>query len=180
MKKTLLVITSIIVVFALAGCKKDESKTNVNNVNTNINNIQSTNQQVIDTPLNPTYDINTTIDKMKEDSAGLVEMSDSEINQKYDLGDNASLEKKVFVNVSENNYEEIAMIKITDEAQTFNVQKALSNRVESLKEEYKNNANIAAILENSANIKIKAQDGIVTLIVSKDVDKLMQTFDSTF
>lgn len=167
--KILLIVTCITIILVFTGCKNNEEKNKI---------LETNNTEIIEMALNENYDINKNIVELKSNNAILLEKS--EILQKYNLGDNDNLETKVAIEKSETKYEEIAIVKLTSEEQTYNIQKAMLERVKALKEEYKTNSEITKILENSENIKIKVQDGIGVLIISKDAEEIMQVFDSTF
>lgn len=166
--KILIIITCIAIIFTITGCKpknRNEDKTANNDI-------------IIEAPLNEQFDIDNSIDDLKKENAVLLEKN--EILQKYNLGDNSKLEMQVSIESTETNYEEIALIKITNENQIYEIQKTMFDRVEVLKEENKTNSSVMEILENNENIRIKVQDGIGILIISTEADKIMETFDEKF
>lgn len=167
--KILLIITCITIILVFTGCKNNEEKNKI---------LETNNTEIIEMALNENYDINKNIVELKSNNAILLEKS--EILQKYNLGDNDNLETKVAIEKSETKYEEIAIVKLTSEEQTYNIQKTMLERAEVLKEEYKTNSEITKILANDQNIKIKVQEGIGILIISPDADSIMQSFDNTF
>lgn len=166
--KILLIMTCIAIIFTITGCRSNEK-----NEDKVVNN-----DVTIETPLNERFDIDNNINELKKESALILEKN--EILEKYNLGNNSKLETRVAIETTDTNYEEIALIKITDEKQIYEIQKSMIDRVEALKEEYKENNSITEILEDSNNVKIKVQDGVGILIISTEADKKMETFDEAF
>ncbi len=165
MKKNFIMIICIIIVLTLAGCKSDKKD---NEKETNKSDI------IYEKALNEEYSIQNVTNEIKTDSMKV--LSKSEIETKYNL----NLEMVVMQAETQENYEEIAIAKLTNEKQIYEVQEAMLKRVENLKEEYGENETIKAMLDNSKNIKIKVQDGIAILIISTKAEEKMQIFDSTF
>lgn len=172
-KRMLLIATCIIVIFVFTGCKKNEEKQKENN-----NKQENNNVLVTEPPLNDLYNIDETMMQLKDETMTTLEKS--EIAQKYELGDKSNLEMQVLIDSSESNYEEIAMIKITNETQIYEIQKMMLDRVEALKTEHKDNNSIMKVLNNSENIMIKIQDGVGILVISTNASEIMATIDSTF
>lgn len=168
-KKILLIAICVVTIFAFTGCKKNE-----NNANNNVENTIT----VTETPLNESYDMEEAFTRIKDDDMTILEQS--EVVEKYNLGENSKLEMKVLLDSDESNYKEIAMIKLTNETQTYEIQKMMLDRVETLKEKYKDNNEITKVLNDSENIRIKVQDGIGILIISSNANELMAIIDSTF
>ncbi|MBR4110595.1 MAG: hypothetical protein IKK43_02755 [Clostridia bacterium] len=177
MKKNIIfLIAAIIVVIGLVGCNKKENDEVPNN-NAN-NNIQ---EEVKEKPLNETYDLNSGITTIK-DKLGetATELTEVEIMQRYNLGEIKGLEKTVITNVSENNHEEIAIVKLTSVEQQFPIQKMMYDRLQALKEEYKDNSEIYSTLENAENTKIKILDDVAVLVISKNANELIEAIDAEF
>ena len=175
-KRIIFLIAFIVLMLSLAGCNKNNDKVTNNNQNENqIQNVEPEKEK----PLNETYDLTASINNMQNtigDSARL--LTEEEVAQKYNLEGLEETEKNVLINVSETSYEEIAIIKLTSTEQVFPVQKMMNDRLQSLKEEYKENTEISAMLENNENVKIKILDNVGIFIVSSNAESLLQTFDN--
>lgn len=175
-KRIIFLIAFIVLMLSLAGCNKNNDKVTNNNQNENqIQNVEPEKEK----PLNETYDLTASINNMQNtigDSARL--LTEEEVAQKYNLEGLEETEKNVLINVSETSYEEIAIIKLTNVEQVFPVQKMMNDRLQSLKEEYKENAEVSAMLENNENVKIKILDNVGIFIVSSNAESLLQTFDN--
>ncbi|MBO5179383.1 MAG: hypothetical protein J6B87_03460 [Clostridia bacterium] len=174
-KRIILLITFIIAVTMLAGCNKDEKDNKV--TNNNENQIEDIQQE--EKPLNQSYDLESSVTAMKNSIGQTATLlTNEEITQKYNLAGIENLNKSVIVNASENNYEEIAIIKLTNVDQQFAVQKMMYERLQTLKEEYKENTEIYNILDNDENTKIKILDNVGIFILSKNADELLTIFDN--
>lgn len=168
MKKNFIIMICVIMVLTFVGCKnnqKDNEKETYKG------------DAIYEKALNEEYSLANVTNEIKTDSMKV--LSKSEIETKYNFG-NSNLEVAVMQEETQENYEEIAIAKLSDEKQIYEIQEAMLKRVENLKEEYKNNETIKNILENDKNIKIKVQDGIAILIISTKSEEKMQIFDSTF
>lgn len=173
MKKIVLLMTVMIAVFMFVGCNKNETDNKVPN-NDQTQNIEMPKEK----PLNENYDLDKAINDMQSTMGETtMKLTEEEISQKYNLNGLEGTEKDVLINVSENDYEEIAIIKLTKEDQVFPVQKMLNERLETLKEEYAENAEILPILTNSENVKIKILDNVGVFVISTRADELIQSFD---
>ena len=175
-KRIIFLIAFIVLMLSLAGCNKNNDKVTNNNQNENqIQNVETEKEK----PLNEAYDLTASINNMQNtigDSARL--LTEEEVAQKYNLEGLEETEKNVLINVSETSYEEIAIIKLTSTEQVFPVQKMMNDRLQSLKEEYKENTEISAMLENNENVKIKILDNVGIFIVSSNAESLLHTFDN--
>lgn len=71
--------------------------------------------------------------------------------------------------------------KVPNNDQTQNIEmpkeKPLNERLETLKEEYAENAEILPILTNGENVKIKILNNIGVFVISTRADELIQSFD---
>lgn len=168
MKKNFIIMICVIMVLTFVGCKNNQK-----------DNEKETNKSdaIYEKALNEEYNLANVTNEIKTDSMKV--LSKSEIETKYNF-ENSNLEVAVMQEETQENYEEIAIAKLSDEKQIYEIQEAMLKRVENLKEEYKNNETIKNILENNKNIKIKVQDGIAILIISTKSEEKMQIFDSTF
>lgn len=173
-KRAVLLIAFVILTITFVGCTKKDNKVPNNNQN-QTQNIEIPKEK----PLNENYDL----DKATNDMQSLMgeatrKLEEKEIVQKYNFVGLEGAEKNVLISASENNYEEVAIIKLTDEQQVFPVQQILNERLEAVKEENIENAEISAILSNSENVKIKILNDIGVLVISTRSDELIQAFDN--
>lgn len=168
MKKNFIITICVIIVLTFAGCKNNQKDNEKETYKSDA---------IYEKALNEEYNLANVTNEIKTDSMKV--LSKSEIETKYNFG-NSNLEVAVMQEETQENYEEIAIAKLSDEKQIYEIQETMLKRVENLKEEYKNNETIKNILENDKNIKIKVQDGIAILIISIKSEEKMQIFDSTF
>lgn len=174
-KKSLVLIICLITIVLLVGCNKKDNNDKLPNDN------QTHQVQQEEKVLNEKYNLENSINDIKEITGEETKiLTEEEISQKYNLTGIENLETKVLVNTSENNYEEIAIIKLTNSEQQFTVQKMMFDRYQQLKEEYIENEAIYKILDNMDNFKIKVQDGVGIFIISSNAEELMKKFDKAF
>lgn len=174
-KKIIFLIVIIILVAALMGCGKKENNIQNNTGNEPIVEVKNTN------PLNERYNLEDSINTIKSEIVvNAVEISDSEVVKLYNMGELSYLKKKVLIDSQNNNYEEIAVMKLTEKDQKFKLQKIMNDRYQALKEEYGSNAEVSKILNNSDNVKIKVQDDVAIFVISTRATKLIETLDKDF
>lgn len=180
MKRLIGVIAMLMIfTFAISGCKdntkvgeekpiEDKPVVNIQNQETNL-------------PLNENFDLEKSMESIFEAvESETRELTEEEVNEKYNFDGIEKLEKKTIITSSENKYEEVTIIKLTDTSQYYTVQSVADERVNDLKNEFKESENILKILEKNENIKIKIQDGVAIFVVSDRSDEIMKNFDNEF
>lgn len=132
-------------------------------------------------PINTAIELKDILQDVKNDSIGkLVPIEDSKANEMLNLRNYVGLEKMVAQYVSDNEFSEIWLLKISEESQVLDLFRIFNERIETLKEEYKNDEVISSIIKNEKNIIIKQQYGIVIMIISNEAENIEQIIDSNF
>lgn len=176
-KRIIFLIVFIIIIAMFSGCKNNDKIDN----NDKVTNNDKEQVQIVEKPLNETYEINDSTVKLgNELGENAKTLGEAEIVQKYNFDSLGNLEKKVMINNENGVHEEVAIVKLTNETQDFKIQQILYNRYEDLKKEYKDNEEMMKILQDGNNVKIKIQDGVGILIISDRANELMKTFDYEF
>lgn len=134
--------------------------------------------KVISEPLNENVILSDVFNKLEklqneEISGEMLDIKeDKNSEEEIDFKKYEVLEKKAIVNTTEQQVDEIWMIKLGDMGQQEEVCRILGNRVQKLKNTFKDDKEQMAILENAV---IKQEDGIVIMIISKDLEKIEKT-----
>jgi hypothetical protein len=122
--------------------------------------------------------VNTVLERMEKEN--LKELTAEEADKLYKFDDKEGLEIGVYTRETENDFEEVTIIKMADNSKTKDIQTAIMNRVEELKDKYKDNAEIFNILTDNKNIVVKQEGGVQTVIISKDAAALEQRLKVQF
>lgn len=178
MKKIIIFLLAFITVISVfSGCKKNENNEVTNSDKENVQQVEIEQEK----PLNQTYQTSSAVEaiqeKLGENSRVL---SEDEINEKYKNEELKNLEKQTIILSSEDNYEEVTVVKLSNTNQYFEIQKAMNDRVEMLKKEFENNDKVLNMLEKPENLKIKIQDNIAIFVVSTNANDIIGVFDSGF
>lgn len=180
-KKIILVIGSIIVIASIiaviANLQKDS------NIKDNeIGIIQGGNTAAEGMePINQTIVLNDILQHIKNDEVNKLEaIEDNEANELLNLRNYVGLEKRVAQYIGEDEFTEVWLLKISEEAQAIDLFRMFDERIQNLRNEYKDNANIMEILQDENNIILKQQSGIVIMIISDDAENVEKSIDIEF
>ena len=116
----------------------------------------------------------------KSEVEGLKGISDTEANNLIDLKEYVGLEKKVAKYEDDDEFTEVWLFKISKQEQAVEIFRMFNDRIEDLREEYKNDAKISEILNNENNIKMKQQAGIAIVIISDSASRVERALDVEF
>jgi hypothetical protein len=122
--------------------------------------------------------VKTVLERLK--ITDLKKLSDEDAAKLYDIEDIEDYDIGVYVNIAENDYEEITIIKMNDKSDAEDVLMKVSARIASLHQEYKDNPEVLAILEDSKNVIIKQEGMTQTIIISKNAAVLEQKLKVQF
>lgn len=132
-------------------------------------------------PINTTTSLTNILQTVKDNNTKeLVAIEDSKANELMDLKEYVGLEKKVAQYISTEELTEIWLFKISKESQSLDLFRMFDDRIETLKRENKDKPQILSILEDSQNIIIKQQNGIVIMIISNDAKNIEKSVDANF
>lgn len=108
-------------------------------------------------------------------------ISDVEANKMFDLEEYAGLEKKVAKYESKNEYTEIWLIKVSKkETQAIEIFRKFEERIQALKETYKQNETISEALNSRENIITKCQNDIAIIVISTKAKEVEKAIDLEF
>lgn len=132
-------------------------------------------------PINKNIVLGNILQEVKEgNERNLTGLTDIEANKLFNLKDYSGLEKKVAQYESEDEYTEIWLIKISKQEQATSIFRMFNERIESLRNEYKDNVKISEIINNEKNIIMKQQNGIAIVIISGNAAEIEKSVDTEF
>lgn len=195
MKKILGIVALVVVLMlTFVGCNNNEQAGNnnvnnevVNNQNNNQNNTQNKEQnkqeeQINVTPKNQSFAVAEELNALQK-YTGLevaTKMSQEKIKEKYNFGKYEKLQMEVRSLESEDTVKEIAMVKISETDQSMDLFQIMIKRLSALKEKYKDNEKILTMLNDSNNMILKQQGGIVIFIVAENAKEIEAELDKSF
>ena len=127
---------------------------------------------VISKPLNEDIKLENVLDKIEqikeiEDTSDYIKESEEIDFKKYNV-----LEKGAIVNTTDEEINEVWLIKLGSLQQQEEVCRILGTRVQKLKNAFENNKEQMTILNNAV---IKQEDGIIIMILSSDAKQIEET-----
>lgn len=132
-------------------------------------------------PINETLSLGSIMQSVQENVVeNLVAVEDEVANELLNLREYVGVEKMVARYVSNEEFTEIWLLKVSEEGQAPILFRIFNERINNLKTEYQGNENITRILNDYNNIRIKQQSGIVVIIVSNDAENIEKTIDANF
>ena len=132
-------------------------------------------------PINKDMVLGDILQQVKENEVKkLTGITDAEAESLINLKEYSGLEKKVARYEDADEFTEIWLFKISKEEQAVNLFRMFNERIESLRDEYKDNEKISEILNNEKNIVMKQQAGIAIVIISDDIEKVETAVDLEF
>jgi len=173
MKKIILCIYIVILIFTLIACGNDEKTSNNNKKEVNLEEVYSKVYTEFDTK----YDINKEFSKISEYTKLNVQnkMSDSDITAKYNLSSFEGLSYAVWSNVTSDSIEEIAIIKLKDTNQSYDVMnESISRRIKNLKVDFSSNTTLTELLNSPSKTIIEQNKGVIILVISDNAKDIMQ------
>ena len=132
-------------------------------------------------PINETLSLGSIMQSVQLNSVkNLVAVEDSKANELLNLREYVGVEKMVARYVSDEEFTEIWLLKVSEEGQAPILFRIFNERINDLKTEYAGNNKIIDILNTENNIRIKQQSGIVVVIISNDAENIEKTIDANF
>lgn len=166
---------------SLVACGPKDSKNEQNKGNTAIQeNSQggATNLEALNADFAVSLELNA-ISKV----SGLSEMTaltKESADALYNFGKYSELEKEVRSLETEKEVREIALVKVKDASQSADLYVIMLDRLATLKEKYAGNENVSKILNDSENMILKQQDGILIFILAENAKEIEMELDKSF
>jgi hypothetical protein len=110
----------------------------------------------------------------------LNKLSDEDGAKLYGIEDIDNYDIGVYTKVTEDDYQEIAIINMKDVSDAKDILMKVSARIANLNQEYKDNPEILAILQDSKNIIIKQEGTVQRIIISKNAEQISKKLDVQF
>lgn len=133
-------------------------------------------------PIYPSFNIVEALNSVSSIS-GLndgTKLSDVEIEKDFKFGKLSVLEKEIRSKITDDSIEEIVIVKLGDSTQSSLLFKTMTTRLMELKEQYKDNEKISAILNDGNCYVLKQQGGILVSIISKNAKTIETKMQESF
>jgi hypothetical protein len=122
--------------------------------------------------------VDTVLERL--DKKDLKKLDSKKAAEAYDIEDTTGLDIGVYIKATEDTYEEVAIIKMSDNSKAEEIQQKVMGRLVKLYDEFKDNEKILSIIQNNENIEIKQEGGVQTVIISKDAKELAEKIKIQF
>lgn len=191
MKKILGIVALVVVLMlTFVGCNNNENQGEnnlgnnnvVENQNQNPNQNNQENEKVVVEPVNKSFSIEEELNTIQP-LTGLeqaTKMSETEISTNYNFGKYEDLQMEIRSLESGENFKEIAIIKIGETDQSMDLFQIMIKRLTALKEKYKDNEKVLGILNDSKNMILKQQGGVLIFIVAENAKEIEAELDKSF
>lgn len=199
MKKLTKVLLAVVAMCAvLTGCTGNQSQQlnqgnqgNQGNQNNNSvvqnqgnenNNQQQEEEKVVAEPLNADFAESEVANSMKGLNAETTykQLSEAEIEEKYDFGKYKSLEKIVVSEETDTSISEIVIVKLGDMEQSTDILMKFVDRLNDLKAKYADNQEVLDMLNTQDSFIIKQQAGVAVMILGPNAKAMEAEFDKAF
>ena len=196
--KVLLAVTAMCAV--LTGCFGNEEQQsnqgnqggqNNNSVVQNQGNKENTNkneqpkepeEKVVAEPLNADFAESEVANTMKALNAETTykQLSEAEIEEKYEFGKYKNLEKIVVSEETDTSISEIVIVKLGDMEQSTDILMKFVDRLNDLKAKYAENKEVLDMLNTQDSFIIKQQAGVAVMILGPNAKAMEAEFDKAF
>lgn len=196
--KVLLAVTAMCAV--LTGCFGNEEQQlnqgnqggqNNNSVVQNQGNKENTNkneqpkepeEKVVADPLNADFAESEVANTMKALNAETTykQLSEAEIEEKYEFGKYKNLEKIVVSEETDTSISEIVIVKLGDMEQSTDILMKFVDRLNDLKAKYAENKEVLDMLNTQDSFIIKQQAGVAVMILGPNAKAMEAEFDKAF
>lgn len=192
--KVLLAVTAMCAV--LTGCFGNEEQQNQGNQGSQNNNSVVQNQgaqnnnneqkepeeKVVSDPLNADFAESEVANTMKALNAETTykQLSEAEIEEKYEFGKYKNLEKIVVSEETDTSISEIVIVKLGDMEQSTDILMKFVDRLNDLKTKYADNQEVLDMLNTQDSFIIKQQAGVAVMILGPNAKAMEAEFDKAF
>lgn len=166
---------------SLVACGGKASKNNQNEGNVVMqqnSQLDNSNSEEINTDFAVSIELNaiSKVSYLSETTALTTESA----NALYNFGKYSELEKEIRNIENENEFREIALVKVENENQTAELYSIMLKRLADLKAKYADNKKISEILNEPDNMRIRQQDGILIFILAENAGEIEMELDKAF
>ena len=185
MKKAVGTIGLVIMLgLSLVACGKGKTQIEENKGNVVIGGNQQEIQEetVAIEPLNKEYAVKENLDKIVDISRlnEFMTMSQQDIETNYNFGEYKNLQKEIRSRETDEEFREIALVKLGDVKQSEDLYMIMLNRLESLKQKHSANKKISEILNDPASVVLKQQGKVLVFIIAENAKEIEAEIDKSF
>ena len=139
-------------------------------------------EKVVAEPLNADFAESEVANTMKALNAETTykQLSEAEIEEKYEFGKYKNLEKIVVSEETDTSISEIVIVKLGDMEQSTDILMKFVDRLNDLKAKYAENKEVLDMLNTQDSFIIKQQAGVAVMILGPNAKAMEAEFDKAF
>ena len=139
-------------------------------------------EKIVSEPVNTSFEESEIANSMKalNTTAKFVQLSEAEIEEKYQFGKYKGLEKIVVSEETDAGISEIVIVKLGDMEQSADILLKFVDRLNNLKEKYAENQEVLDMLNTQDSFIIKQQAGVAVMILGPNAKAMEAEFDKAF
>ena len=139
-------------------------------------------EKIVAEPINADFQESEVANTMKalNSETTYKQLSEAEIEEKYEFGKYKSLEKIVVSEETDTSISEIVIVKLGDMEQSTDILMKFVGRLNNLKAKYADNQEVLDMLNTQDSFIIKQQAGVAVMILGPNAKAMEAEFDKAF